>query len=128
MNILSRATNHKSLYQIDQNAPVSFSGIVGIDTWIFFNILMVTNIHLISVNFYSPFIFSSAAWLTGQWWRLFTYPFVHVSLYHLLLDGAAFLLLYQGLEEQNPSIKVFYIISCGVISLGVAITISPFFF
>jgi rhomboid family GlyGly-CTERM serine protease len=31
-----------------------------------------------------------------EWWRLFTHPFVHVSWYHLALDGTAFLFLWHG--------------------------------
>lgn len=37
----------------------------------------------------------------GQILRLLTHPFVHVSGYHLLLDGAAFLLLYGQLAETS---------------------------
>jgi rhomboid family GlyGly-CTERM serine protease len=32
----------------------------------------------------------------GEWWRVATHPLAHVSLYHLVLDAGAFLLLYQG--------------------------------
>lgn len=42
--------------------------------------------------------FSPTAVADGQWWRVLTHPFVHVSWYHLLLDGTAFLLLYQSLR------------------------------
>jgi rhomboid family GlyGly-CTERM serine protease len=48
------------------------------------------------------FYFSPAAVRAGQWWRIVTHPLVHVSGYHLLLDGAAFLLLYTNLREPNP--------------------------
>jgi rhomboid family GlyGly-CTERM serine protease len=36
----------------------------------------------------------------GEWWRLFTHPFVHVSGYHFLLDGAAFLSLWSMIEGR----------------------------
>jgi rhomboid family GlyGly-CTERM serine protease len=45
--------------------------------------------------------FNPSAVVAGQWWRVVTHPFVHVSWYHLLLDGAAFLLLYHGLERHR---------------------------
>jgi len=45
--------------------------------------------------------FHPAAVQAGQWWRLFTHPFVHVTWYHLLLDAAAFLMLYNGLIEPS---------------------------
>lgn len=37
----------------------------------------------------------------GEWWRLLTHPFVHVSGYNLLLDGVAFLLLYRSLHNDG---------------------------
>jgi rhomboid family GlyGly-CTERM serine protease len=45
--------------------------------------------------------FHPAAVQAGQWWRLFTHPFVHLTWYHLLLDAAAFLMLYNGLIEPS---------------------------
>jgi membrane associated rhomboid family serine protease len=39
----------------------------------------------------------------GEWWRIITHPFVHVSTYHLLLDGAAFLFLWHGLRGSLGS-------------------------
>lgn len=36
----------------------------------------------------------------GEWWRVFAHPFVHVSWYHLILDGAAFLLLWKELAGR----------------------------
>ena len=38
----------------------------------------------------------------GEWWRLVLHPFVHVSLYHLALDGLAFLLLLRSLDRLRP--------------------------
>lgn len=35
----------------------------------------------------------------GEWWRVFTHLFAHVSCYHLLLDAGAFLMLYRGLQD-----------------------------
>lgn len=37
----------------------------------------------------------------GEWWRVITFPFVHVSGYHLLLDAGAFLGLYAMWEERS---------------------------
>ncbi|OGV68837.1 MAG: rhombosortase [Lentisphaerae bacterium RIFOXYB12_FULL_65_16] len=39
--------------------------------------------------------------LAGEWWRVITFPFVHVSGYHLLLDAGAFLGLYAMWEERS---------------------------
>lgn len=43
------------------------------------------------------FIFLIDCVLEGQWYRFFTAPFVHVSIYHLLIDGLAFVMLYASL-------------------------------
>ena len=38
----------------------------------------------------------------GEWWRVFTHLFAHISFYHLLLDAGAFLMLYHGLRDVVP--------------------------
>ena len=48
----------------------------------------------------------------GQWWRVATYPLVHLSWYHLLLDGGAFLLLYGGLVEPRGRIRGAILAAC----------------
>src|ERR1043166_2526392 len=48
----------------------------------------------------SQLLFLPEAVGRGEWWRLFTHPFIHVTWLHLLLDGAAFLLLYHDLQQQ----------------------------
>ncbi|MBE0535764.1 MAG: rhombosortase [Phycisphaerae bacterium] len=45
----------------------------------------------------------------GQWWRIFSHPFVHVSWYHLLLDGAAFFILYAQLAEARCVKRTAYV-------------------
>jgi len=49
----------------------------------------------------SALFFSPPAVAAGQWWRVFTHPFIHVTWYHALLDGAAFLLLWRSLERRR---------------------------
>src|SRR6476619_4578455 len=53
----------------------------------------------------------------GEWWRWFTHPFVHVTWLHLLLDGAAFLLLYRDLQEQPWMQRFLFCIGSGIGSL-----------
>ena len=53
--------------------------------------------------FRSYLYFNPDAVAAGQWWRVLTHPFVHVSWYHLLLDGSAFVLLYRSLEQRRLS-------------------------
>ncbi|MBE9504395.1 MAG: rhombosortase [Proteobacteria bacterium] len=61
----------------------------------------------------------------GQWWRVFTFPFVHVSWYNLILDGSAFLLLYHGIEEEKRSKRLFYVLIPTVTSLLYPLLFSP---
>jgi rhomboid family GlyGly-CTERM serine protease len=70
-------------------------------------------------------MFIPSAFKHGQWWRLFTHPFVHVNLYHLFLDAGAFLLLYKELYDRNPLRKIIYLFTCGTCSLVVALIIFP---
>jgi rhomboid family GlyGly-CTERM serine protease len=61
---------------------------------------------------------------TGEWWRVVTHPFVHVSWYHLLLDGSAFFLLYSELHDWS---RVRRLVAAGVCALGslLAAMLSP---
>ena len=43
-------------------------------------------------------IFIPSKVAAGEWWRLPAHPFIHVSGYHLAVDGAAFLFLYCALK------------------------------
>lgn len=54
---------------------------------------------------------------TGELWRIVTYPFAHVSIYHLFMDASAFLLLYAGLEEKKILGRLSYTAGCGLGSL-----------
>src|SRR6476659_9595711 len=45
-------------------------------------------------------IFLPAGVRAGEWWRLLAHPLVHVTWYHLLLDGTAFFILYHDLQQE----------------------------
>lgn len=51
-------------------------------------------------------IYRPDAVLAGQWWRVFTHPLAHVSIYHLVLDAGAFLLLYRQLAPLGLARRV----------------------
>ena len=61
----------------------------------------------------------------GEWWRLFTHPFVHVTWYHLLLDGAAFLALYHSLVEASMVRRLSYVFAAGAGSVLVSWAAAP---
>ena len=54
----------------------------------------------------------------GEWWRLITHPLVHVTWYHLLLDGTAFLTLYYGLFEKSCLCRLAYVVAGAAGSLA----------
>jgi rhomboid family GlyGly-CTERM serine protease len=73
-------------------------------------------------------MFHPSAVRAGEWWRLVTHPFVHITWYHLLLDASAFLLLYHGLIESSRARRLLYVIGSGVGSLAFAWIASPMIF
>lgn len=86
-------------------------------------LILAANLWLASGVFPEGLIYEPGQVLQGQWWRLVTHPFVHVSGYHLLLDGAAFLLLYGQLAERRLAKRLGYLagIQAAVLS---AVTLS----
>ncbi len=69
-------------------------------------------------------VYSPAAVGNGEWWRLLTHPFVHVSRYHLLLDGVAFLALLWGLADRRARDRVALVTASAAASL-LAATLVP---
>lgn len=69
--------------------------------------------------------FDGAAVAAGEWWRLLSWPLVHVSRYHLLLDGVAFLMLYAGLEERRAGRRLLLFAACAAGSLLLPLAIAP---
>jgi rhomboid family GlyGly-CTERM serine protease len=66
------------------------------------------------------FAYSPTAVARGEWWRLFSHPFVHVSRYHLLLDGVAFVSLLVSLGDRRASDRVLLVVASAAVSLGAA--------
>jgi len=50
----------------------------------------------------------------GDWWRIFTHYFAHLSWYHLLIDSAAFLLLFFSINQKK---RYLYLAACAAGSL-----------
>jgi len=73
-------------------------------------LLAVLNAPVLAGSCWRSLIFLPAAVQGGEWWRGLTHPFVHVTWYHLLLDGAAFLLLYESLVEAKLLRRLAYIV------------------
>ncbi|UCF87267.1 MAG: rhombosortase [Nitrospiraceae bacterium] len=95
------------------------------DVFIFSLLLIFINTHLITGNYSTTFFFFPDSVHSGEWWRILTHPFVHLSWYHLFLDAGAFFLLYRELHHKRIREKLFYVLMCGAVSLGVAMVTSP---
>ena len=54
-----------------------------------------------------------------------TFPFVHVSVYHLALDATAFFLLYSGLREQRRFNRLAFVVASALGSLLVSLFAAP---
>jgi rhomboid family GlyGly-CTERM serine protease len=87
--------------------------------------LTAINFPLLTGTLPERFIFDLQMVKTGQLWRIFTYPFAHVSVYHLLLDAIAFLMIYNGLEEKNILKRLLHAGACGTGSLLLSLACSP---
>ncbi len=77
---------------------------------IFAVIIILANVSLLFGRVADGFIYLPEKVFAGQLWRLITHPFVHVSGYHLLLDGAAFLLLYAQIQEKSFARRILYLL------------------
>jgi len=88
-------------------------------------ILLALNASLLKGVCNSKLLFLPDAVGQGEWWRLFTHPFIHVTWLHLLLDGAAFLLLYHDLQQHAFWQRIVFSIGSGLGSLAVCLWADP---
>lgn len=73
----------------------------------------------------SALIFLPGAVGAGESWRVLTHPFVHVTWYHLLLDGSAFFLLYHDLGAQPAWKRIAYVVASAAGSLLLPLVTDP---
>lgn len=88
-------------------------------------LIALFNWPILTGGYAGSLVFVPAAVTAGEWWRLLTHPWVHVTWYHLLLDGAAFLLLYQGLSEPSLNRRLAYVVGGGAGGLLISWWASP---
>ncbi len=87
------------------------------DLAVFALIIFIANAPVLVGSTWAGLMFHPDAIRQGQWWRLLTHPFVHLTWYHLLLDGSAFFILYQSLLEASLFRRVAYVVSAAAGSL-----------
>jgi membrane associated rhomboid family serine protease len=88
-------------------------------------LLILANLPLWFGRMPALWAFDEEAVGAGQWWRVFTYPLAHVSIYHLLLDGSAFLLGYVELRSWGAARRLCLLSAASAGSLAAAILCSP---
>ncbi len=93
------------------------------EMWIWIALLAVVNAGLLLGRPMHGLAFSSAGAEAGEWWRFVTYPLVHVSGYHLLLDAAGFLILYAMLNESTVVRRVAAGLAASAGSLGLVVLV-----
>lgn len=102
-------------------------GTVRLELLTFAILLAIMNAPLLGGTWSAQLAFLPERVMQGQWWRLLTHPFVHVSWYHLLLDGAAFFMLYAELRAWSSSRRLAAFAASAMGSLLAALT-SPVVF
>ncbi len=95
-----------------------------IELLLFAVILALVNAPLFHGAWSAQFAFFPKRVAQGQWWRVVTHPFVHVSWYHLLLDGAAFFMLYAELRDWSSRRRLVAVAASALGSLLAALTSS----
>lgn len=88
-------------------------------------IIALLNLPLLAGTFSTEFIFHPGAVEAGEWWRVFTHPFVHLSWYHLALDATAFFLAYVELRQRPFRRRLLLVPAAGGGSLLAALLFSP---
>jgi rhomboid family GlyGly-CTERM serine protease len=92
---------------------------------VFTLLLAVLNLPLFIGRTTAGLAFRAEAVANGEWWRLLTHAFVHISWYHLLLDGAAFLFLYANLQLEERWRRLLLVAGSAAGSLLAAWCVSP---
>jgi rhomboid family GlyGly-CTERM serine protease len=93
------------------------NGVFHLELGFFAFILVLLNWPMLHGACNLAMVFLPGAVREGEWWRVLTHPFVHVTWYHLLLDGAAFFLLYYESKTQPLFRRMAYLFASGAGSL-----------
>ena len=88
-------------------------------------LIAIFNVPVLFGTVWSSMVFQPEAVRAGEWWRLVTHPFVHLTWYHLLLDGTAFLSLYCSLLERRIFVRLAYVVAAAAGSLLASWIASP---
>ena len=123
---MTLTTQPDELDQTETGAPRTGTAL-RLELLAFATMLAIVNSPLLGGAWNAPLAFLPERVIHGQWWRVLTHPFVHVSWYHLLLDGAAFFMLYAELREWSSHRRLLAVAASATGSLLAALT-SPVVF
>jgi len=96
-----------------------------IELGVFAMLIGLLNIPLLFGQLDTRFVFLTGPVAGGEWWRVFTHPFVHVSIYHLLLDAGAFFILYSELRDKRRGERFAMLLAAGAGSLLASLLAAP---
>jgi rhomboid family GlyGly-CTERM serine protease len=88
-------------------------------------VIALLNLHLIGMIDQGQFLFYPQRFASGEWWRVFTHAFVHVSPYHLVFDAGSFFILYTSLYSLKVIERLFHVMVSGILSLAAVCFFSP---
>lgn len=88
-------------------------------------VILILNIPVVAGGYAESMVLLPEKVMAGQWYRVLTHPFVHLSWYHLLLDGAAFFILYTQLAERRWLKRTLYVAAAGLGSMLAAAAVLP---
>ncbi len=76
--------------------------------------IICTNGHLLNLNSPYTFLLTIEGLEASQFYRFITHPFLHISWYHLALDGVAFFFLYTMISKvAKERLLIFFIALAG---------------
>lgn len=87
-------------------------------------LLLACNYPLLQGHVAERLVFHPQLVSKGEWQSIFLSPFTHLSWYHLGLDAAAFLLLWNGLRENRCWGRYIYLSGCWAGSLALPLLVS----
>jgi len=93
------------------------------ELWLLAALIALANLPLLTGGPSSALLFVPARVAAGEWWRIVTGFFVHVSGYHLLLDASAFLLLLESLRQFTRTRRMLTVAACAAGSLMVSLPV-----
>ena len=89
--------------------------IIKIELFVFVVLLIICNIHLLKNTFPIETVLLPDKIFTGEWWRLFSNFFTHLSWYHLFVDTSAIFILASCIDKRNINLYLIMITTGSII-------------